>query len=45
MLETSFIARFLLLTLVVALMAIVGGVMLRYLAKWLPEGAQAVVGA
>lgn len=45
MLETSFIARFLLLALVVALMSIVGGVMLRYVAQWLPEGAQAVVGA
>lgn len=44
-LETSFIARFLLLTFVVALMAIVGGVMVRFLAQWAPEGLQAVVGA
>lgn len=45
MLQTSFIARFLLFSLLVALMAIFGGVMLRFLAQWLPEGAQAVVGA
>lgn len=45
MLHTSFLARFLLITLVVALMATIGGVMLRFLAQWAPEGAQAVVGA
>lgn len=45
MLQTSFLARFLLLTILVALMAIIGGVMVRFLAQWAPEGAQAVVGA
>ena len=45
MLKSSFTARFLLLTILVALMATIGGVMLRFLGQWLPEGAQAVVGA
>jgi len=44
-LQTSFLARFLLLSFLVALMAILGGVMLRFVAQWAPEGLQAVVGA
>lgn len=45
MLQTSFLTRFLLFTVLVALMATIGGVLLRFVGQWLPEGAQAVVGA
>lgn len=41
----SFVARFLLFAIVVSLLSILGGVLLRFLGQWLPEGAQAVLGA